>query len=66
MTVELARGLEPLTTCLQGPGETSRDVHPRLASGITGRERRLKSRCVAVKVAVNQAMIIYSRWPPAA
>jgi len=53
MTVELARGLEPLTTCLQGPGTTSRDVHLRLRSGLTEPRKRLKSGYVAVTVAAN-------------
>jgi hypothetical protein len=55
---ELARGLEPLTTCLLGPGTTSRDVHLRLWPGVTERRRRLKSGDVAVTVAVNRDMII--------
>jgi hypothetical protein len=59
---ELARGLEPPTTCLQGPGTTSRDVHPRLRSGVTGPRKRLKSSYVAVKVAVNKAMIGVLSW----
>jgi len=54
---ELA-GTQTPTTCFQGPGETSRNVPPRLRSGITRRERRLKSGYVAVTVAVSQAMII--------
>src|SRR5215212_4728606 len=54
-------GLEPLTTCLQGPGTTSRDVHLRLRSGVTGWRKRLRSRYVAVTVAVNQAMVVDGR-----
>jgi hypothetical protein len=60
--VELAGGLEPPTTCLQGPGTTSRDVHRRLRSGVTEFRKRLKSGYVAVTVAVNQAMIINGRF----
>jgi hypothetical protein len=43
----------------QGP--TSRDVHPRLTSGVMGPRKPLKSD----HVAVNQAMIIYGRSRPA-